>query len=76
MADFTAVVEIPDAPAEEKGKALVNRGLTKALAGDTPGALADYTAAIEMPDAPAEVKAAAQQGIERLSGDSDNQPEP
>jgi tetratricopeptide (TPR) repeat protein len=41
------------APADQVARALVNRGVTKRLRGDTDGAIADYTAAIELPGAPA-----------------------
>ena len=40
LADYTAVIEMDDAPAEQKAKALVGRGLTKGEAGDTEAALA------------------------------------
>ena len=48
-----------DAPAEQKAKALVNRGVTHKQRGDIEPALADYTAVIDMADAPAEQKAEA-----------------
>jgi len=59
VGDYTAVVGMPDAPADQKAQALVNRGVVKGRAGDTAGEIADYTAVVEMPDAPAAEKAQA-----------------
>ena len=59
LADYTAVIDMADAPAEQKAKALVNRGVTFGQRGDMEQALADYTAVIDMADAPAEQKAMA-----------------
>jgi tetratricopeptide (TPR) repeat protein len=59
LADYTAVIEMADAPAEERAKALVCRGVTFGQRGDVERELADYTAIIEMADAPAEQKATA-----------------
>jgi tetratricopeptide (TPR) repeat protein len=60
IADNTAVIDMPDAPAERKARARVNRGVTygqRGVAGDVESEIADYTAVIDMPDAPAEQKA-------------------
>ncbi len=59
IADFTAVIEMPDAPAEPRAKAHVNRGINYGMSGDLDREIADYTAVIEMPDAPAEQRAMA-----------------
>ena len=59
LADYTAVIDMADAPAEQKAMALVNRGVTHGQRGDIERALADYTAVIDMADAPAEQKAMA-----------------
>ncbi len=59
MADYTQVIDMPDAPAGLKAQALVNRGNFKDQQGDPAGAMADYTQVIDMPDAPAEWKAQA-----------------
>ncbi len=48
---------MPDAPAEGKARALVNRGATYFQQGESEKAIADYTAVVQMPDAPAEQKA-------------------
>ncbi len=46
-------------------QALVNRGISKGLLGDTQGAIADYTAVVELPGAPPEhvAKALVNRGI-------------
>ncbi len=59
IVDYTAVVHMPDAPAELKAQALVNRGSTYGQQGESEKAIADYTAVVQMPDAPAEQKAKA-----------------
>ena len=45
LADYTAVIDMADAPAEQKATALVNRGWTLGQRGDMERALADCTAA-------------------------------
>ena len=57
IADYSAVIEMPDAPAEQKAQALVNRGVTYGKRGDTEKEIADYSAVIQMADAPVEQKA-------------------
>ena len=52
IADYTAVIELPDASANQVALALYNRGVRRHERGDTDGAIADYTAAIELPNAP------------------------
>jgi len=59
IADFTAVIEMPDAPAEQKAQARVARGAAYVLQEKWEQAIEDFTAVIEMPDAPAEQKARA-----------------
>ena len=62
IADYTAVIAMPDAPAELRAKARVNRGNAygqSAQAKDVKLAIADYTAVIDMLDAPAEQQAMA-----------------
>ena len=61
IADFTAVIDMPDAHAEWKAMALVNRGVTygRLEPPQTDREIADYTSVIAMPDAPAEQKAKA-----------------
>ena len=46
-----------DAPADQRAKALNNRGVSKGQAGDSEGAIADFNAVIEMEDAPADQRA-------------------
>jgi tetratricopeptide (TPR) repeat protein len=59
IADYTAVVAMPDAPADQRARALVYRGVTHEQQGRLEQAIADYTTVIAMPDAPAEQRAAA-----------------
>jgi tetratricopeptide (TPR) repeat protein len=59
IADYTAVIEMPDASADVKAQALLIRGVAYGLQEKWEKAIADYTAVIEMPDAPAEQKAKA-----------------
>ena len=54
LADCTAAIELPGAPADEVAWALNNRGVSKGEQGDPAGELADYTAAIELPGASAD----------------------
>ncbi len=62
IADYTAAIDVPDAPAEQRAWARYNRGIAYGLrgqAGDVERALADCTAVIDMPDANAEQRARA-----------------
>ncbi len=57
IADYTAVIDMPDAPAEQRAKAQVNRGVSfahRGQTGDLERAIADFTALIDKPDANAE----------------------
>jgi hypothetical protein len=63
IADYTAVIDMPDAPAEQRAQARHNRGFVygkRGEAGDVGLAIAEYTAVIDMPGAPAERRAEAQ----------------
>jgi tetratricopeptide (TPR) repeat protein len=60
--DYGAVIKMPDASAEQRASALVNRGVRygkRGSEGDSERAIADYSAVLEMPDAPAEQRAKA-----------------
>ena len=57
--ELSKIIDMAEAPAEQKAKALINRGLTYSQRGDTERALADYTAVLDMAEAPAESKAQA-----------------
>jgi tetratricopeptide (TPR) repeat protein len=62
LADFTAVIEMPEAPADERAGALLNRGVTYGTDGevsDVQRAIDDYTAVIDMPKASANQRALA-----------------
>lgn len=52
ISDYSAVVEMPDAPVELMAKALFNRGVSYEQQGDIERAFMDYSAVIAMPDAP------------------------
>ncbi len=56
---LTAIIEMADAPAEQKAKALFYRGVTYREQGNIERELVDYSTVIEMADAPAEQKAKA-----------------
>jgi hypothetical protein len=64
--DYSAVINMGDAPAEQVTKALYNRGVAKGKLNDAGGAIEDYTAMIKMKVAPAEVIAAAKETINLL----------
>ena len=70
LADYTAVLDLPDAPVEQQGQALFNRGVAKRQQGDSAGELADYTAVLDLPDAPVEqqAKALLASGATRAAG--------
>ncbi len=51
ISDFTAVVEMEDAPKEQLTRALVDRGVVKGLSGDGQGAITDCTIVIGMEEA-------------------------
>jgi tetratricopeptide (TPR) repeat protein len=59
IADYTAVIDMPDALTEQKAQALFNRGVVQGQAGRIAESIADYTAVIGMEDAPAEQKGSA-----------------
>jgi tetratricopeptide (TPR) repeat protein len=50
------VLEMPDAPVDQKVQALFNRGITYGMLGDSEQAILDYTMVVEMPDAPVDQK--------------------
>jgi hypothetical protein len=47
--DYGFVIGLPDAPLQQRLKALTNRGVEHAKAGNSAGALADFAAALELP---------------------------
>ena len=62
IADFSALIALPNAPTDEVARALYNRGVTKDLRGDSKGAFTDWRAVIALPNAPVnEVEAARRQ---------------
>jgi hypothetical protein len=59
IADYSAAIALPDAPAERRADALLNRGLAHGQQRRPAKEIADYSAVIEMPDAPAKLRARA-----------------
>jgi tetratricopeptide (TPR) repeat protein len=59
IADYTTVIEMVDAPVEQKANALFNRGVRFGDQGNPEREIADYTEVIEIPNVPAEPKAKA-----------------
>jgi tetratricopeptide (TPR) repeat protein len=59
IADYSAVINMPDVSAEQRAQALVNRGVQWGESGDTSKEIADYSAVVDIPDAPSEQKAKA-----------------
>lgn len=55
IADYTAVIALPNISTEQMAIALVNRGAAKSQQGDSVGAIADCTTAIALPDGPEDV---------------------
>jgi hypothetical protein len=69
IADYTAVIDMPDAPADQRAMARNNRGAAygkRGQTGDVDREIADYTAVIDMPDAPADQRAWAKVSVESL----------
>ncbi|MEX0887564.1 MAG: SIR2 family protein [Phycisphaeraceae bacterium] len=57
---WSHMLDLPDAPGEQKAKALINRGVAygqRGEEGDLQRAIDDFTAVLALPDAPAEQKA-------------------
>jgi tetratricopeptide (TPR) repeat protein len=54
IADYSACIQLPGAPAEQVAKALFIRGFHHGEAGDLARAIDDYSACIQLPGAPAE----------------------
>ena len=71
IADYTRVIEPPDAPPEQVAMALFNRGIMHWQQGDSPAAIADYTRLIELPGAPPQqvAKALFNRGITHFQAD-------
>ncbi|MBI2189539.1 MAG: hypothetical protein HYU37_20785 [Acidobacteria bacterium] len=56
LADYTAIVEMADAPAQQRATALHNRGVAKGQREDVEGALADFVALRDLSDVPEKIK--------------------
>ena len=59
LSDYSAVVEMPGAPGDQKAWAVFNRGIVRGHKGDIELALSDYSSVLELPDASIEQKACA-----------------
>jgi len=59
IADYSAVIEMADAPVGQKAQACVNRGVTYGQQGDLAREVAAYSEVIEMTDAPVDQRAKA-----------------
>ncbi len=59
IADWTSVIEMPDASVHQKVLALIARGMAHGQLGESDKAIADCLSVIEMPDAPVGGKATA-----------------
>ena len=61
--DYSAAIEMPDAPADVKAMALYNRALVHVAAGDFTKGAADLDVVLAMSEAPADVKKMARQKL-------------
>lgn len=61
LADYSAVIDRPDAPVEPVAGARINRGLCFHLSGELDKALVDYSTVLDLPGAPAELVALARE---------------
>ncbi len=50
--DFSAVLQLEDAPVDQIARSLFSRGVAKGRQGDTQGAIDDYSAVLQLVDAP------------------------
>ena len=66
VADYTAVVEMSDAPADVRAMALYNRSLVHAASRHDPLAIDDLETLIEMDGATAKVKTEARRKLVRM----------
>jgi len=64
--DYTAVIDMPDAPADVRAMALYNRAVVRVAAGDKLKGTDDLHAVLEMNGVPDEIKAQAKQKIFRM----------
>ena len=74
IGDYTATIELLEAPVDVKAMALFNRALAHVASGDERSGLADLDAILAMDEALINVKTMARQKLARIksrSGDSD-----
>jgi hypothetical protein len=66
MEDYSAVIDMPEAPADVRAMALYNRALLYAATNDVPRAVDDLNAVLAMTDPLRKVKSAARQKLDRM----------
>src|SRR5262245_56272560 len=66
IADYSAVIEAKDAPADLKSMSLFNRALAYSIQKKYDEANADLTQVLAIPETPANLKDAARQKLERI----------
>jgi len=71
MADYTAVIDMPDAPADIRAMALYNRSVVRSARHSDPEAIADLEQLLEMHGAAANVRTAARRQLVRIQRLSD-----
>lgn len=64
--DYTAVIEMDDAPASTRSMALYNRALVQYAIGDETGAIDDLNAVLQMGAAGANIKTEARRKLVRM----------
>lgn len=69
--DYTAMIDLPDTPANMKAMALYNRALAYVAANDEACATADLTQILSMSEAPANVRTEARRKLLRMKRRSD-----
>jgi hypothetical protein len=68
--DYTATVDMPNAPTDVKAMALYNRALVYAAVEDNPKAIDDLNKVLATVEAPAEIKTEARRKLERMKRQS------
>jgi hypothetical protein len=68
--NYTAAIDMPDAPSDVKAMALYNRALVRVAVGDDRDGVDDLHAVLTMDEAPLKVKAMARQKLARMESRS------
>jgi len=64
--DYSAAIDMPDAPSDVKAMALYNRALARVAAGDDRDGVDDLDVVLAMDEAPANVKTMARQKLAKV----------